>query len=618
MLPSVLFGFLLSRRRRRQQDPEKGGAGETTQPTQEDTERNLTEEDDTRDRVDSADGDLVLDDGADSNDNEIIRQVDEEGRRRNEFGQETREGGDTREGGEEAQKPSLYRRLKAIVKREFAADRPEDITPTYRSLPIVSGILIPFSILLEIPGLTDYWYIRTENHQVVETRPNTRILDTALGFSIACAIIANLCLLVRFMEKRVKSMTWTCTVFLTIHDAINITAVIAFGVTHRFDDGFTFGQAFWMTVCSTIASTLTNVTLLFDILRTPNFATSGSGLTRKQRALVIIVILLLFYLAIGALINHVLVDLSFLNALYFTVVSIETIGFGDITPEDTGARVFICFYAVFGILNLGLAVSLTRETVLEALEVGSRIRVQRLRRRRHISQWRRHVAHRWKHAVKWRLKEKGQPLWVKDPSGGVSWRTWFRPWNVIKRKWPWLIGSERLWGYNADKREIGSDGKHPRGMCLNLDALSKTEIRAAAMETGVDLVLLLPRGYWERRFSQGKETTSDTHRTQNGAENRRSSNPDTPFTYAVMGRMIRMLGNFALSVDKSLMDAQRDRKLPSIQDNLTMDIQNLAQQYEIFRESMEREERHAFYTRFAFAWILFIIFWMVIAHTLQS
>lgn len=61
----------------------------------------------------------------------------------------------------------------------------------------------------------------------------------------------------------------------------------------------------------------------FDVLLICN---TGSGLTRKQRTLVISVIALMIYLGFGALIQTFLLDLTFLNALYFIVVSIETIG----------------------------------------------------------------------------------------------------------------------------------------------------------------------------------------------------------------------------------------------------------------------------------------------------
>jgi len=176
--------------------------------------------------------------------------------------------------------------------------RPEnespEYLPNYRHTPIISGIIIPFSILLAIPGFTEHWYIRTEQNKTVETKKNSALLDVALAFSMLCAVIANICLVARFMEKRVKTMTILCVVFLSIHgaslttattspltestpplDVINIITVTIFGVVHSSSDGFTYGQSFWMTVCSTIASFITNITLIVDLVRTPDFAKSG-------------------------------------------------------------------------------------------------------------------------------------------------------------------------------------------------------------------------------------------------------------------------------------------------------------------------------------------------------
>ena len=66
------------------------------------------------------------------------------------------------------------------------------------------------------------------------------------------------------------------------------------------------------------------------------------------------------YIAFGAMCTTFIMNLRYVDALYFTTVSIETIGFGDIPPSTTGARVFICVYSAFGIVNLGMAVALIR------------------------------------------------------------------------------------------------------------------------------------------------------------------------------------------------------------------------------------------------------------------
>jgi potassium channel subfamily K, other eukaryote len=107
--------------------------------------------------------------------------------------------------------------LKGFVDTKTSLEDLESYVPQYRSLPILSGIVIPFSILLEIPGLTDSWYIRTVDNKVVETQPNSLILYVGLGFSLACGVIANICLFLRFLEKNVKVMTVLCIIFLTIH-----------------------------------------------------------------------------------------------------------------------------------------------------------------------------------------------------------------------------------------------------------------------------------------------------------------------------------------------------------------------------------------------------------------
>lgn len=83
---------------------------------------------------------------------------------------------------------------------------------------------------------------------------------------------------------------------------------------------------------------------------------SGSGLARKQRSLVVIVIILLCYIALGGFVNSLL-HLSFTKGLCFTLVSIETIGFGDIAPETTGVNIWVCML-VWG-LRPGISVYVT-------------------------------------------------------------------------------------------------------------------------------------------------------------------------------------------------------------------------------------------------------------------
>lgn len=62
-------------------------------------------------------------------------------------------------------------------------------------------------------------------------------------------------------------------------DIINIVTVTTFGIQHSVNDGFTNSEAFWMTICSTVVSTITNITLIWDFVTTPNFAKAGMSVS---------------------------------------------------------------------------------------------------------------------------------------------------------------------------------------------------------------------------------------------------------------------------------------------------------------------------------------------------
>lgn len=168
--------------------------------------------------------------------------------------------------------------------------------PTYRRAAIISGNLIPFSILLEVPGLTENWYVRTDGHQIVESRKNPPWVVASLSISLALAVLANIALVYRFLERRPKRSTVISITALTMHgnplpsytsaqldfvassDILNIVTVVTWAVQHRSHDGFTNGGAFWMIICSTIVSMITNVILVWDLVKTPNFDKAGMSL----------------------------------------------------------------------------------------------------------------------------------------------------------------------------------------------------------------------------------------------------------------------------------------------------------------------------------------------------
>ncbi|KAI1313868.1 hypothetical protein EDD11_002439 [Mortierella claussenii] len=191
------------------------------------------------------------------------------------------------------------------------------------------GCIIPVSILINVPSITSAWvgvstYNETTQDWVTKELSIPRWLDAMIILALVMAIVCNICVLFRFLERHV-----------------------------------------W-----------------HYLHRTPHFRLQGSGVTHKQRLLIAEAMSLCFYLAIGALIVIYIEDWTFLDALFFVMVTITTIGFGDKVPESTGGRVFVVLYAAGGIVLLALVVNSIRYVILEDLHRRFAIRAKERKAKR--------------------------------------------------------------------------------------------------------------------------------------------------------------------------------------------------------------------------------------------
>ena len=59
---------------------------------------------------------------------------------------------------------------------------------------------------------------------------------------------------------------------------------------------------------------------------------------------------------IGAIFYHTVEDLSIVESIYFTAMTLTTVGYGDISPSSDVSRLFTAAYAFIGVgLFLGVA-----------------------------------------------------------------------------------------------------------------------------------------------------------------------------------------------------------------------------------------------------------------------
>lgn len=209
ILASLLVPHTEGERSADPEDPEKAGR-DVAPASGDDSEQ---ESPDSAPNDDSTDDDESIQGSGPQDANEDEPGEPSPPRRRVTFG--TTPSGESTSSEETPAKRSLLIRLKAFI---FPSHDLDEHPSNHRILPVISGLVIPFSILLEIPGLTDSWYIRTDSTAVIQTLPNPASLEVLLAISVFFAVVANVSLICRFLEKGPVLATTLITIgSLTIH-----------------------------------------------------------------------------------------------------------------------------------------------------------------------------------------------------------------------------------------------------------------------------------------------------------------------------------------------------------------------------------------------------------------
>jgi len=95
-------------------------------------------------------------------------------------------------------------------------------------------------------------------------------------------------------------------------------------------------------------------------------------------------ILLLIYLLLGAYVFSEIESWNYLDAVYWTVVTLFTVGFGDYHPTTDLGRGLLIPFALAGIISLGLVISSVRVLILENARRCIRTRIDDMRRDKFI------------------------------------------------------------------------------------------------------------------------------------------------------------------------------------------------------------------------------------------
>jgi voltage-gated potassium channel Kch len=73
----------------------------------------------------------------------------------------------------------------------------------------------------------------------------------------------------------------------------------------------------------------------------------------NKRIYQILVTVTILVIVGGTVFYHLVEKFSWVNAYYFCIVSLTTVGYGDITPHTAFGKIFTTFYLIVGIVILG-------------------------------------------------------------------------------------------------------------------------------------------------------------------------------------------------------------------------------------------------------------------------
>ncbi|KAF8594432.1 voltage-gated potassium channel [Ceratobasidium sp. AG-I] len=234
------------------------------------------------------------------------------------------------------------------------ADTP--LSQSFASIaPLTAAIIAPLAVLLDIPALTEKWYIRNGEPQ---SDPLASLILS--GLSLGFSIFANALLVVRF-SLRDENNGWIATQVSILCWIIKVVTAIVnlvvFGALTRNQPSFSYAEGFWSAVISLLAAGIILALLLFRWAIKPKDASYQHQIDAAGRHFMLLNTSLIALIAFSALIFSKIEDWTYLQGVYFMTVTLITVGFGDFCPTKPSTKVLLFPLALLGITLLANCIS---------------------------------------------------------------------------------------------------------------------------------------------------------------------------------------------------------------------------------------------------------------------
>ncbi|KAG8349540.1 hypothetical protein FVEN_g12226 [Fusarium venenatum] len=252
------------------------------------------------------------------------------------------------------------------------------------AFPMIAGTLGPVASAFSICSLAEPWRqsrVPAGEIQNAVPVPDPSWLLIIEAIQLLVGIIANLFLLLN-MARRVRFGIALPTTIVGWYASSICRIVLCATAARPFKDkglsneDIIWSQSFYYGMFAAILyfADASLLTITFWGAYTHRYR-KDLVLTMSQRTLMLQSILLLIYLLLGAYVFSEIESWNYLDAVYWTVVTLFTVGFGDYYPTTDLGRGLLIPFGLAGIISLGLVISSVRSLLLEYGRrcVGARI-----------------------------------------------------------------------------------------------------------------------------------------------------------------------------------------------------------------------------------------------------
>ncbi|KAJ2773526.1 Potassium channel [Coemansia nantahalensis] len=238
----------------------------------------------------------------------------------------------------------------------------------YRALVTYAGYLLPINILLNVMLLGRGWLqLATADPDGTHRRVNNPAgyLVTSI-VSLILIVASGLCFILRCLEFDVLTTTAITVSANFVNAALILVSAVVYVKSERpkHPDARLTGE-YYCSYAGAAVALLNAVLLLADIVVTPGFRYRGSGMSRPQRMLQFNLIVVVVWIGIGGFVWSKIESWDIITSVMFCMITVTTIGYGNISPTKTYSRILQLIYGPLGILMFGMMLLNTRNVILQ-------------------------------------------------------------------------------------------------------------------------------------------------------------------------------------------------------------------------------------------------------------